>query len=1209
MNLTKRPVINLVLGVLTLSYAFGTSSILAKNTGFVTTNGTQFVLNGRPYYYAGTNFWYGMNLASAGPGGDRSRLSRELNVLKTLGLTNLRIMAASEGPNTEPWRMVPALQISPGVYDPNILDGLDYLLKEMGEWGLRAVMCLNNFWSWSGGMAQYLNWNASGPIPYPPPEPGGDWNTYTFYTDDFYSNVGAQQDFQNFINFILNHVNPYAGLAYKDDPTIIAWELANEARGYQNSSSFNTWINETAAYIKSLDSNHLVTTGCEGDTPWPSWNGLDFIANHSSPDIDYTTCHIWPQNWGWYDPSNPSSYANAESQARDYLLDHLDKAENIMGKPLVLEEFGMARDDGSYDPQDTTSYREMFYQAMFVEIFISASSGGPGAGSNFWAWAGEGHPLQPHGSHWSSGDPWLGDPPHEQQGWYSVYDTDESLLGLISEHAEEMQGLTHEQTFLTVVLNDIDSELTSPQGDYRWLDVNDQVYAESYRNNYDYTKASVLIQHSTDSNMLHGLLIATNLKPNFAYQLKIVGTPETPSNELIGFTGRWWQEEWNGLEEGNGGAWINGWNLNDKGDGSSPNPNDDVYLAQKDILDPTSPTRKKYRYTAYLVFDYFNTDEYGNAIVDFIADSCYHVLWKTTQREHTASDGPIKAASFDPDTSSPAYDVDHGRSTVSVFGEWERLPVGSVFLPEAEYHATFILTEESFHGSGDDLYDGGWAAAIGGPADFNVIDQRTLTTSSTFGGTVSTPGEGSFDYDHGTFLPIIADADPNYHFVAWTGTAVDAGKVADPNTASTTVTMDADYDLQANFVTRLNIINVDDDAPGDPGPNDPALSDPSEDGTPAHPFDMIQEAINVAVNSVAIIVHEGVFNENIDFTGKNIVISSTDPNEPNVVSNTVIHGSRLHSVVSFVSGETTDCLLTGLTITGGNAEFGGGIYCYNSSPTISKCVVSGNWAERGGGMYNYDNSPTLVNCVLSGNWAILYGGGIYNVDSSCTAVLNNCTLSGNSADSGGGIYNQSSDLLLTDSILWGNDDNGGTDESAQIDVNDSVALVNYSCVQGWTGALGGIGNFDADPCFAELGYWDDNATPMDVNDDVWVNGDYHLRSEDGRWDPNENDWVYDAATSPCIDAGDPNSDWTAEPWPNGKRANMGGYGGTYQASLNGNTCDFNVDGTVNFADFCDMADYWQVEGSLTNDSDYDNLIDFADLRLFTENWLWQKAKY
>jgi len=278
----------------------------------------------------------------------------------------------------------------------------------------------------------------------------------------------------------------------------------------------------------------------------------------------------------------------------------------------------------------------------------------------------------------------------------------------------------------TVTLQDVDSGLTSPSGDYRWLNVADQVYADTYRTNYNYTGASVKIDYSPISqNTLQGVLTAESLKPDFAYQLKLVGTSGAPSNELIGLAGRWWQEEWSNSAS----AWSGGQNLNNKGDGSSPNPNDNTYFSRRDIVDNTSPTGKHYRYTGYLVFDYFITDENGNAFLNFESDSSYHVLWKTKdsdgsgvgERDWSTSDGPIKPATFDPVPSNQAYDADYDSSTVSIFGEWERLPVGGINLLPGTYDAQFILTEESFHGSGDNLYDGGWAAAMAGPAEFTVV--------------------------------------------------------------------------------------------------------------------------------------------------------------------------------------------------------------------------------------------------------------------------------------------------------------------------------------------------------------------------------------------------------------------------------------------------------------------------------------------------------
>jgi hypothetical protein len=267
-----------------------------------------------------------------------------------------------------------------------------------------------------------------------------------------------------------------------------------------------------------------------------------------------------------------------------------------------------------------------------------------------------------------------------------------------------------------IYLEDLDSGLPSPTGEYRWLDVANQPYSATYRTNYNYTQATVSITNTTEGTTLSGTLQAENLKPNFAYQLKLVGTPGTSSNEQIGLSGRWWQEEWNGT------AWTNGQNLNNKGNGSSPNPNDLVYFSRRNITDNTSPTGLHYKFTGYLLFEYFITDGQGDATVLFETGSCYHVLWKTTQRSHTGNDGPIIATTFTANTSSPAYDVNYPEQTIDIFGEWERLPIGGVPLAPGDYTVQLILTEESFHGDGGQ-YAGNWAGAMGATIQFNIDEQ------------------------------------------------------------------------------------------------------------------------------------------------------------------------------------------------------------------------------------------------------------------------------------------------------------------------------------------------------------------------------------------------------------------------------------------------------------------------------------------------------
>ncbi|MES2731588.1 MAG: cellulase family glycosylhydrolase [Bacteroidota bacterium] len=409
--------------------------------GFVKVKNTGFELNGKPYYYLGTNFWYGLNLGSKGSGGNRERLVRELDRLKALGVTNLRVMGGSEGPDTEPYRMLPSLQPKPGEYNQDVLDGLDFLLSEMKKRDMYAIVCLNNFWNWSGGMAQYLVWSGvADSIPYPPPHPGGDWDRYQDFTGQFYINQKAMDMFNKHIEFIVNRKNAYSNVDYKNDPTIMAWELANEPRGNKHIEAFLKWVDSTAGLIKKLDPNHLVTTGSEGATSSP-FAGTDLAKDHSSPHIDYTTIHIWVQNWGIYNPAKAdSTYEPAVKYALNYLEEH-EKVARKINKPMVLEEFGISRDLNNHDPASATTIRDKYYTRIFEAVYQKANQANSVvAGCNFWAWAGEGRPRQAEGL-WKMHDDFIGDPPHEAQGWYSVYEKDSSTNVILKEYAQKMDGI------------------------------------------------------------------------------------------------------------------------------------------------------------------------------------------------------------------------------------------------------------------------------------------------------------------------------------------------------------------------------------------------------------------------------------------------------------------------------------------------------------------------------------------------------------------------------------------------------------------------------------------------------------------------------------------------------------------------------------------------------------------------------------------------
>ena len=166
----------------------------------------------------------------------------------------------------------------------------------------------------------------------------------------------------------------------------------------------------------------------------------------------------------------------------------------------------------------------------------------------------------------------------------------------------------------------------------------------------------------------------------------------------------------------------------------------------------------------------------------------------------------------------------------------------------------------------------------------------------------------------------------------------------------------------------------------------------------------IQAAIDAASSGDVIIVHQGTYVENINFSGKAITVQSDNPNDPAVVEATVIDGGQAGSVVTFQSGEGSGSVLSGFTVRNGMADSGGGIYCSSSSPNITNCTISENSTDggNGGGIYCSSSSPSITHCTISDNWASGNstgsgeGGGIYCCSSSSPSIAN-CTISNNSA--------------------------------------------------------------------------------------------------------------------------------------------------------------------------------------------------------------------
>jgi len=408
---------------------------------FITVSDGQFIKNGRPYNYIGTNYWYGASLAADTIGGDRERLLKELDFLKLHGIDNLRVMVGAEGPDDTQFRVTPTLLKSPGQYSPALLEGLDYFLHELAKRDMHAILFLTNNWEWSGGMAQYVNWNGYGEYANPNLE-GFTWGDFFAYQKQFYSCENCIKQLNRYITDIVSRKNSINGKAYRDDPAIMAWELANEPRpmAADNFVPFEKWIAATAKLIRDIDQNHLITTGNEG-TQGCSGSMELFERIHSLPEIDYLTIHIWLKNWGWYNAQEPdSTFPEALKKVDDYVKDHNLIAEKL-NKPMVIEEFGLARDFEAFTPGTPVSYRDRYYDHLFAKIEESVAKHGYIAGCNFWTFGGYVEPV-PGQIYWKPGDPFCGDPPQEEQGLNSVFPSDSSTLAIITGYNQQFNRIT-----------------------------------------------------------------------------------------------------------------------------------------------------------------------------------------------------------------------------------------------------------------------------------------------------------------------------------------------------------------------------------------------------------------------------------------------------------------------------------------------------------------------------------------------------------------------------------------------------------------------------------------------------------------------------------------------------------------------------------------------------------------------------------------------
>ncbi|CAO2204277.1 unnamed protein product [Urochloa humidicola] len=346
----------------------------AGGDGFVRVQGTRFVLNGNPFFANGFNAYWLMSLG-ADPA-QRGKVTSALSQAAAAGLSVARTWAFSDGGGSN------ALQYSPGRYNENTFQGLDFVLSEARKHGIKMILSLVNSYDSFGGRKQYVQWAR---------EQGQSIGS----DDEFFTNPVVKGFYKNHIKTVLTRKNTITGVAYKDDPTIMAWELMNEPRCPSDLSgrTLQSWISEMAAHAKSIDSAHLLEAGLEGfyGASSPSKNpsgyqlGADFVANNRAPGVDFATVHAYPDQW--------LPGLDAASQLRflgGWLDAHVADARRLLGKPLLVAEFGKSRRDPGYGYGGGDAQRDAVYGVVYGKVYESARSGGPAAGALFWQLMAEG---------------------------------------------------------------------------------------------------------------------------------------------------------------------------------------------------------------------------------------------------------------------------------------------------------------------------------------------------------------------------------------------------------------------------------------------------------------------------------------------------------------------------------------------------------------------------------------------------------------------------------------------------------------------------------------------------------------------------------------------------------------------------------------------------------------------------------------------------
>ncbi|GMH11065.1 hypothetical protein Nepgr_012906 [Nepenthes gracilis] len=338
------------------------------NFSFVSKNGTQFLLDGRPFYINGWNSYWLMD--NAVDEFSRRRVSAVLQAGSKMGLTVCRTWAFNDG-------SYHALQISPGQFNERVFKALDHVIAEARKYEIRLILSLINNLHAYGGKTQYVKWAWQ------------DGIGISSSNDSFFFDPSIRTYFKNYVKAVLTRRNTISGIEYRDDPTIFAWELMNEPRCMSDPSgeTLQDWIKEMSAFVKSIDKKHLVTVGLEGfygpksskstlnPSAWEATLGTDFIRDSQLSTIDFASVHIYPDHW-----LSTDKVEEKLGFVKKWMLSHIEDGDKQLMKPVMFTEYGLSNQNKGFEPSD----RDKLIEIVNDIIYESAKRSQSGAGSLLW---------------------------------------------------------------------------------------------------------------------------------------------------------------------------------------------------------------------------------------------------------------------------------------------------------------------------------------------------------------------------------------------------------------------------------------------------------------------------------------------------------------------------------------------------------------------------------------------------------------------------------------------------------------------------------------------------------------------------------------------------------------------------------------------------------------------------------------------------------